>query len=55
MTVASPENDYGAPPKMGWARLVCELLVEDLAVSRAFWQGTLGFEVAGERPLGPGA
>lgn len=41
---------YGAPPKGGWAKLVCELLVEDLEVSRAFWEGVLGFAVAYQRP-----
>ena len=50
MTMASPDDDYGAPPKAGWAKLVCELLVEDLAASRIFWQGVLGFEVAYQRP-----
>lgn len=50
MTAALPEDGYGAPPKAGWAKLVCELLVEDLSVSRAFWQGVLGFEVAYQRP-----
>jgi catechol 2,3-dioxygenase-like lactoylglutathione lyase family enzyme len=44
------ENDYGAPPRSGWAKLVCELLVDDLTVSRAFWEGVLGFEVAYQRP-----
>ena len=49
--VADPEAvDYGAPSSSGWARLVCELLVDDLAVSRAFWEGALGFEVAYQRP-----
>lgn len=42
--------DYGAPPRSGWAKLVCELLVEDLAVSRAFWEDVLGFRVAYQRP-----
>jgi catechol 2,3-dioxygenase-like lactoylglutathione lyase family enzyme len=42
--------DYGAPPRSGWARQVCELLVDDLAASRAFWEGVLGFEVAYQRP-----
>ncbi|HKE13887.1 MAG TPA: VOC family protein, partial [Kofleriaceae bacterium] len=39
----------GAPPKAGWARLVSELLVEDLAVSLAFWRDLLGFGVAYHR------
>lgn len=43
-------DEYGAPPRSGWAKLVCELLVEDLAVSRAFWEQVLGFEVAYQRP-----
>jgi catechol 2,3-dioxygenase-like lactoylglutathione lyase family enzyme len=50
MTAAPPDEGYGAPPRTGWAKLVCELLVEDLAVSRAFWQGVLGFGVAYQRP-----
>jgi catechol 2,3-dioxygenase-like lactoylglutathione lyase family enzyme len=53
MTDLAPEpdaGDYGAPPRSGWAKLVCELLVEDLAVSRGFWEGVLGFEVAYQRP-----
>jgi catechol 2,3-dioxygenase-like lactoylglutathione lyase family enzyme len=51
MAEPAPDDiDYGAPPRSGWARLVCELLVEDLAVSRAFWEGVLGFEVAYQRP-----
>lgn len=49
MTDAEP-TDYGAPPRGGWARLVCELLVDDLAASRAFWEGLLGFAVAYQRP-----
>jgi catechol 2,3-dioxygenase-like lactoylglutathione lyase family enzyme len=50
MTAAPPDDSYGAPPRSGWAKLVCELLVEDLGVSRAFWQGVLGFDVAYQRP-----
>lgn len=49
MTEIQP-TDYGAPPRGGWARLVCELLVEDLGASRAFWEGLLGFGVAYQRP-----
>lgn len=41
---------HGAPPRGGWARLVCELLVEDLAASRAFWEDVLGFTAAYQRP-----
>ena len=39
----------GAPPKAGWAVLVCELLVEDLPKSLAFWRDLLGFAVAYHR------
>lgn len=49
MSDAGP-TDYGAPPRGGWARLVCEVLVDDLAASRGFWEGLLGFSVAYQRP-----
>jgi catechol 2,3-dioxygenase-like lactoylglutathione lyase family enzyme len=42
--------DYGAPPRGGWAKLVPELLVNDLAASRDFWTQVLGFEIAYQRP-----
>lgn len=42
--------DYGNPPKTGWAKLVCELLVDDIEASRAFWQHLMGFEIAYQRP-----
>ncbi len=42
--------DYGHPPKSGWAKLVCELYVEDIEKSRAFWQALIGFEIAYQRP-----
>lgn len=42
--------DYGRPPKGGWAKLVSELLVEDIDRSCAFWIETLGFEIAYQRP-----
>ncbi len=42
--------DHGRPPKGGFAHLVCELLVEDLAVSLDFWRTMLGFEIAYQRP-----
>jgi catechol 2,3-dioxygenase-like lactoylglutathione lyase family enzyme len=42
--------DYGRPPKGGWAKLVCELLVDDLSASLAFWRTLLGFEIAYQRP-----
>lgn len=41
---------YGAPPRTGWARLVCELLVEDVETSLDFWMKMLGFEIAYQRP-----
>lgn len=42
--------DYGHPPKSGWAKLVSELLVQDINASRAFWVDLLGFEIAYQRP-----
>ncbi|WP_091739217.1 VOC family protein [Phenylobacterium immobile] len=42
--------DFGSPPKGGWAKLAPELLVSDLAVSRAFWIDVLGFGQAYQRP-----
>ncbi len=39
----------GGPPKSGFAKLVPELLVEDLPRSCAFWQDVLGFEVSYQR------
>lgn len=42
--------DNGHPPKCGWAKLVSELLVEDINASRAFWLDLLGFEIAYQRP-----
>lgn len=44
------EIDYGQPPRSGSAKLVCELYVDDIEKSRAFWQNLLGFEVAYQRP-----
>lgn len=49
-TTSSNTSDYGSPPRSGWAKLVCELLVEDVVISRGFWQSILGFEVAYQRP-----
>ena len=40
----------GAPPKTGWAKLVPELLVSDLAASLEFWRDLLGFAIAYQRP-----
>ncbi|HEX3954932.1 MAG TPA: VOC family protein [Stellaceae bacterium] len=40
----------GAPPRSGWARMVAELHVNDLATSLSFWRGVLGFAAAFERP-----
>ena len=42
-------NVEGAPPKSGWARLVSELLVDDLDKSVQFWIGVLGFAIAYQR------
>jgi catechol 2,3-dioxygenase-like lactoylglutathione lyase family enzyme len=43
-------GDYGAPPRGGWAPLVSELLVDDIAASLAFWTRALGFTIAYQRP-----
>jgi catechol 2,3-dioxygenase-like lactoylglutathione lyase family enzyme len=43
-------EDMGAPPRSGWARLVPELLVEDIAISLPFWRDRLGFAIAYQRP-----
>jgi catechol 2,3-dioxygenase-like lactoylglutathione lyase family enzyme len=40
----------GAPPKTGWAKLVPELLVSDIAASMEFRCDRLGFAVAYQRP-----
>jgi catechol 2,3-dioxygenase-like lactoylglutathione lyase family enzyme len=42
--------DYGYPPKGGFAKLVSELLVEDLRESLYFWRDVLGFQIAYQRP-----
>jgi catechol 2,3-dioxygenase-like lactoylglutathione lyase family enzyme len=42
-------DNEGGPPKAGWPKLIVELLVSDLQVSRAFWEGRLGFSVAYHR------
>jgi catechol 2,3-dioxygenase-like lactoylglutathione lyase family enzyme len=44
------DEDMGAPPRSGWARLVPELLVEDIAASLPFWCDLLGFAIAYRRP-----
>jgi catechol 2,3-dioxygenase-like lactoylglutathione lyase family enzyme len=43
------DDRMGAPPRNGWAGLVPELLVEDIAASLAFWCGPLGFAIAYQR------
>jgi catechol 2,3-dioxygenase-like lactoylglutathione lyase family enzyme len=43
-------TDYGKPPRNGWAGLVPELLVTDIAASLAFWRDALGFSIAYQRP-----
>ena len=42
--------DYGHLPKDGFAKLVSELLVDDLGESLHFWREVLGFEIAYQRP-----
>lgn len=42
--------DYGSSPKGGFAKLVSELLVEDLYESLYFWREALGFQIAYQRP-----
>ena len=39
----------GKPPTTGWARMVPEILVEDLDSSMRFWHDLLGFQVAYQR------
>jgi len=34
------------PPRSGWAKMVAELHVGDLAASLVFWRDILGFEIA---------
>jgi catechol 2,3-dioxygenase-like lactoylglutathione lyase family enzyme len=43
-------EDHGAPPRGGWARMVVELHVNDLARSLRFWREVLGFGIAFRRP-----
>lgn len=43
------KDDFSDPPKTGWAKLVSELLVEDLDVSLSFWRDLLGFQIAYQR------
>ena len=43
-------GDHGVPPRGGWAPLVSELLVEDIAASLSFWMRALGFTIAYQRP-----
>ena len=42
--------ELGSPPKTGWAKLLPELPVSDIAASLAFWRDRLGFAVAYQRP-----
>jgi catechol 2,3-dioxygenase-like lactoylglutathione lyase family enzyme len=41
--------DRNRPPKSGWANMVAELHVADLAASLAFWRDIIGFEIAFQR------
>ncbi|MBT3536128.1 MAG: VOC family protein [Rhodospirillaceae bacterium] len=50
VTSDQSDPDGGKPPSAGWQALVCELHVEDLAASRAFWCDILGFRIAFDRP-----
>ena len=43
-------TESGARPKTGWAKLVPELLVSDIAASVEFWSHHLGLAIAYERP-----
>lgn len=43
-------NENGSPPKSGWSKLVPELMVKDLEISRGFWCDMLGFTVCYQRP-----
>jgi len=43
-------DEFGAPPRHGWAPMVAELHVNKLEDSLEFWCGLLGFEVAYRRP-----
>lgn len=46
---SNEDNFGGGPPSAGWQPMVCALLVEDIAASRAFWCDLVGFAVAYER------
>ena len=43
-------DEFGSPPRNGWAKLVPELLVQDIDASLDFWRELLGFEIAYARP-----
>lgn len=43
-------TEEGMSPRTGWAKMVPELLVEDLEASLDFWRTLLGFEIAYQRP-----
>lgn len=42
-------TEEGRPPKSGWAKITCELHVENIEIAGAFWIGMLGFEIAYQR------
>ena len=44
------DGSYGRPPRTGWAKLVCEIYVEDIKKSCSFWQELLGFQMSYQRP-----
>ncbi|TNE40229.1 MAG: VOC family protein [Alphaproteobacteria bacterium] len=49
--MTSDENriEGGHPPLSGWQPMVCEILVEDIAASLAFWRDLVGFHIAYDR------
>lgn len=49
MTAGNHSDDKGGPLSSGWHALVCELLVEEISKSQAFWCDVLGFRVGYER------
>lgn len=43
------DDRSGHPPKSGWARMVPELHVTDIAASLSFWSEMIGFDIAYRR------
>ena len=44
------DGPLGSAPKSGWAKMVCELHVNDLDATSSFWREVLGFGIAYQRP-----